>query len=141
MDHLLLALLRVFMLPEVMHYWRDARQEAQNCQCAYLGFHAQQDACASDREGHARADHRRLGQRHALRRRVLRHQLALLKVVNPVIEKESAEDEASEQKRGFHRNLRIVRLDSRGVRDVARSSRALMSRVILRAGGWTWLEP
>src|ERR1043166_2310358 len=92
-DHLVHAPLRVFHLPEVMHYRGHPGKKPGNQSSADLRFDPGKYAGPAHNQGRAAERNRQLRSRNLLLTGVIRQAPALGEVMNPVIKKESAKDQ------------------------------------------------
>src|SRR5262249_55039908 len=88
--------------PEVVHDRRYYSQEARDGGNAQLRLHSQQNACSAPDQHESRCGDGHLRHGNILRLGVCGKRLALLQMVNAVIEKETAKDQPADQEWNLH---------------------------------------
>jgi hypothetical protein len=110
LDHFSLALLRVLYAPEIVHNRRYSQQKSRDGGRSELRLDSENKARAAQGESNSGSGYSGIWRGHVLRGNVLRHLLVLNHMVDPVVEEEPTEYQASEHvgesHKRFSRNIR-----------------------------------
>src|ERR1700722_5173516 len=110
-DHFSLALLRILYVPEIMHNRRYAQQKSRDSGRSELRLDSENQAGAAQGGGNSGGGYSGLRRGPVLRGNLLRHLLALNQMVDPAVEEEPAEYQASEHVGESHSVSRNIRED------------------------------